>query len=71
MVNYAEPDNPRCTTRQDYKAAQDVASFLGIDFCSFDFRDAYEAKIISYIYESYAHGITPNPDIFCNNLIKF
>ena len=72
MINYLEPENPQCTTRHDFEVAQKVAHHLGIkDFLSFDFRHAYQERIIDYIYTSYQNGITPNPDVFCNNLIKF
>lgn len=72
MKNYAQPDNPHCTTRQDRDMAIKVAEYLGIKtFIIFDFRKEYQERIIDYIYEGYLKGITPNPDVFCNNLIKF
>ena len=72
MKNYSEPENPHCTTRIDRDMAIKVAEHLGIKtFIIFDFRKEYEERIINYIYEWYKSGITPNPDIFCNNLIKF
>ena len=72
MKNYANPEDPHCTTRQDRDSAIKVAEHLGIKtFIIFDFRKEYEERIINYIYEGYKSGITPNPDVFCNNLIKF
>lgn len=72
MKNYSEPDNPHCQTRQDRDMAIKVAEHLGIkQFCIFDFRKEYNERIIQYIYDGYKAGITPNPDVFCNNLIKF
>ncbi len=72
MKNYAEPDNPHCTTRQDRDSALKVAAHLGIKtFIIFDFREEYQERIIDYIYAWYQQGLTPNPDVFCNNLIKF
>jgi tRNA-specific 2-thiouridylase len=72
MKNYADPDNPHCTTRADRDMALKVAEHLGIKtFIIFDFRAEYESRIISYIYDGYKQGITPNPDVFCNNLVKF
>lgn len=72
MKNYADESNPNCHTREDRNMAIKVAQHLGIqDFLIFDFRQEYEERIINYIYEGYKQGITPNPDVFCNNLIKF
>lgn len=71
MNNYNEPDNPDCTTREDYRMAQLVANHLQIPLHVFDFTAQYEERIIDYIYTSYQQWITPNPDVFCNNLIKF
>lgn len=72
MKNYAEPENPHCHTREDRNMALKVASHLGIKtFVIFDFREEYNARIIRYIIEGYKRGVTPNPDVFCNNLVKF
>ncbi len=72
MKNFAEPENPHCHTREDRNMAIKVAHFLWIKtFLIFDFREEYNKRIINYIYEWYQKGITPNPDVLCNNLIKF
>lgn len=72
MKNYSEPDNPHCTTRIDRDMSIKVAEHLGIKtFIVFDFREQYQERIIDYIYEGYQKWLTPNPDVFCNNLIKF
>ncbi len=72
MKNYSEPDNPHCTTRIDRDMAIKVAEHLGIKtFIIFDFRQEYQERIIDYIYDGYQQWLTPNPDVFCNNLIKF
>ncbi len=71
MKNYLDEENPNCTTRQDSEVAIKVAKFLGIEILAFDFIQEYEDRIIKYIYDGYKKGITPNPDILCNNLVKF
>jgi len=71
MINYLEEDNPACTTRADMEMAKKVADFLGLPFFTFDYREEYEERIVEYIYREYAAGRTPNPDVFCNNLVKF
>lgn len=71
MKNYVDENNPNCTTKKDSQAAIKVAKFLWIELLSFDFTQEYEERIIKYIYSGYEKGITPNPDILCNNLVKF
>ncbi|MCF7834468.1 DUF559 domain-containing protein [Candidatus Gracilibacteria bacterium] len=70
MKNYIS-DSGNCSTYQDAQEAIRVAKFLGIEIISFDLIKEYNEKIINYIYDGYKKGITPNPDVFCNNLIKF
>lgn len=71
MVNYLDEENENCTTKIDLAEARKVADFLGLPFFTFDYRDEYESRIIDYIYREYEAGRTPNPDVFCNNLVKF
>jgi tRNA-specific 2-thiouridylase len=70
MINYLTDDDS-CPTRTDLKVAQEVADFLGIQLYTFDFVEEYEARVLHILYSGYAQGITPNPDVFCNNLVKF
>ncbi len=72
MKNYADEKNPDCHTKKDRNMAIKVSQHLGIDtFIIFDFRQQYHETIIQYIYDTYAAGQTPNPDILCNTEIKF
>lgn len=70
MKNYIS-DSWNCSTYQDADEAIKVAKFLWIEIISFDLIKEYDEKIINYIYDGYKKWITPNPDVFCNNLIKF
>lgn len=70
MINYLTEDDS-CPTRIDLQAAKEVAEFLEIPFFTFDYRKEYEERIIRNIYSEYKKGLTPNPDILCNNLVKF
>lgn len=70
MKNYIS-DSWNCSTYQDADEAIKVAKFLWIEILSFDLIKEYNEKIINYIYDGYKRWITPNPDVFCNNLIKF
>lgn len=71
MINYLDESDPWCTTKQDLEEFHKVIKWLDIPYEIRDFREEYEDKILNYIYEWYLAGITPNPDVLCNNLIKF
>ncbi len=70
MINYIS-DTPDCPTLIDIEEARKVAEYLGLPFHTFDYREEYEKRIVNYIYEGYQKWLTPNPDILCNNLVKF
>ena len=70
MKNYVS-DKWNCTTFKDAEEAIKVAKFLWIELVSFDLQKEYQERIIDYIFEWYSKWITPNPDVLCNNLIKF
>jgi tRNA-specific 2-thiouridylase len=48
-----------------------VAVHLGIDFEVFDFENEYKHKVVDYMIDEYKAGRTPNPDIMCNQEVKF
>lgn len=60
-----------CRAEADRQDALAVALQLGIPFQSIDYRDAYRKRVLDYFYYTYESGQTPNPDIFCNQEIKF
>lgn len=60
-----------CPWKEDYQDAKRVAVQLGIDFKMFDFETEYRQKVVGYMIEEYKAGRTPNPDIMCNQEIKF
>lgn len=72
MKNWTE-DLPgmRCPWADDLADAKRVAVHLGIDFKVFDFEQDYKQKVVNYMIEEYRMGRTPNPDIMCNQEIKF
>lgn len=71
MINFLDETNESCPTRVDLEEARKVAEYLELPFYTFDYREEYSKRIVEYIYREYGIGHTPNPDVFCNNLIKF
>jgi len=60
-----------CPWQQDYQDAKRVAVRLGIDFKIYDFETEYRHKVVDYMVREYQAGRTPNPDIMCNQEVKF
>ena len=61
----------KCPWAEDLADAKRVATKLGIEFKVFDFENEYKDKVVDYMLEEFKLGRTPNPDIMCNQEIKF
>ena len=72
MKNWSQ-DLPgvRCPWADDLADAKRVAVRLGVDFKVFDFETEYKNLVVDYMIDAYKAGRTPNPDIMCNQEIKF
>jgi len=72
MKNWSQ-DLPgmKCPWKEDYQDAKRVAVQLSIPFKMYDFETEYRQKVVNYMLEGYQAGITPNPDIMCNQEVKF
>src|SRR3982750_4545352 len=60
-----------CPWKEDYQDAKRVAVHLGIPFKLYDFETEYRQKVVDYMLAEYRAGRTPNPDIMCNQEVKF
>ena len=60
-----------CPWQEDYQDAKRVAVQLGIEFKLYDFETEYRHKVVDYMVAEYQAGRTPNPDIMCNQEVKF
>lgn len=60
-----------CPWKDDFQDAKRVAVQLGIDFKVYDFQKEYHQKVVDYMIAEYKAGRTPNPDIMCNQEVKF
>jgi tRNA-uridine 2-sulfurtransferase len=72
MKNWTQdlPGYP-CPWKEDFQDAKRVAVQLGIKFRVYDFESEYKQKVVDYMIKEYSAGLTPNPDIMCNQEIKF
>ena len=72
MKNWSQ-DLPgmQCPWKEDYQDAKRVAVQLGIPFKMYDFEKEYRQKVVDYMLAEYQAGRTPNPDVMCNQEVKF
>lgn len=61
----------KCAWADDLADAERVAVSLGIDLEVWDCEAEYKATVVDYLVDAYARGFTPNPDVMCNQTIKF
>ena len=60
-----------CPWKEDFQDAKRVAVQLKIPFEVYDFEQQYHDKVVQYMLDGFKAGLTPNPDIMCNQEIKF
>lgn len=60
-----------CPWEEDLEYARNVCTQAGVPLQVVSLQDEYWAKVVSYTIREIKEGRTPNPDIFCNSLIKF
>lgn len=72
MKNWSQdlPGMP-CPWKEDFQDAKRVAVQLDIPFKMFDFQKEYRQNVVDYMLAEYQAGRTPNPDIMCNQEVKF
>ena len=60
-----------CEWEEEKFIAELVARKIGIPFYFVDLSTQYMAQVADYMFDEYARGRTPNPDVLCNSQIKF
>jgi len=74
MVNWSDTKNKitgECSWREERRMAIKIAAKLGIKFITLNFEREYKKNVVDEMFKNYKKGITPNPDIDCNQKIKF
>jgi tRNA-specific 2-thiouridylase len=61
----------RCCTPDAMAQARRVAAMLGIPFYALDVRQRFREIVVQAFLDGYSGGITPNPCIACNQLIRW
>ncbi|ORX58760.1 tRNA methyl transferase [Hesseltinella vesiculosa] len=60
-----------CPSEEDWKDVQSVCQHLQIPCQQVDFVKDYWHQVFQDTLDTYAAGLTPNPDVLCNQHIKF
>ncbi|OQR67667.1 mitochondrial tRNA-specific 2-thiouridylase 1-like [Tropilaelaps mercedesae] len=71
MKNWNEGGDQVCPFSEDLKSAQEVAEHLDVELHTVDFSKQYWLQVFEPMLVDYSDGITPNPDVLCNQYIKF
>ena len=74
MQNWHDADatlHGDCEWEEDRFIAEMVARKIGIPFYFIDLSKEYRLRVVDYMFDEYARGRTPNPDVLCNREIKF
>ena len=72
MKNWEDDDGtPLCTAKEDFMDAAKVADQLDIKLHHVNFSKEYKSKVFDKFLIDLEKGKTPNPDVLCNQYIKF
>ena len=73
IKNWSDTKNKlgECAWKEDRKIAIKIAAKLKIPLITLDFEKEYKKHVVDKMFKNYRKGITPNPDIDCNQKIKF
>ena len=70
MKNW-DDDSDECPAEKDYRDALQVCNTLDLPLHTVNFTEEYRSLVFSHFLEEEKSGRTPNPDILCNQEIKF
>lgn len=66
-----EGEDLSCTAEEDIELSTATARRYGLKLEVIDLQKEYWALVVQYAIERVKRGLTPNPDVMCNKLIKF
>lgn len=71
FIKVWHPDFMVCNWEAERLDAMRVAAHLDIPFLTCDAEAEYRDEVAKYFIEEYRAGRTPNPDVMCNQYVKF
>jgi len=66
-----EPGYMDCPSEEDIEITNWIAKKYGLKMEIVDLQKEYWDRVVSYTIDTVKKGLTPNPDVMCNRLIKF
>ena len=66
-----EPGYMDCPSEEDIEITTWIAKKYGLKMEIVDLQKEYWDRVVSYTIDTVQKGLTPNPDVMCNRLIKF
>ena len=64
-------ENGDCSAEEDIEMCSFIARRYGLPFDVVSLNDEYWENVMQYALDTVRRGLTPNPDIMCNRIIKF
>lgn len=71
FIKVWHPDFMVCNWETERLDAMRVAAHLNIPFLTCDAEAEYRDEVAKYFIDEYSAGRTPNPDVMCNQYVKF
>ena len=66
-----DADYMDCSAEEDMEMASAIARRYGLSLEVVDLHREYWDQVAAYAIDKIRRGLTPNPDVMCNKLIKF
>ena len=60
-----------CPSEEDIEITTYIAKKYGLKMEIVDLQEIYWDRVVAYTLEEVRKGLTPNPDVMCNKMIKF
>lgn len=60
-----------CSAEEDIELSTLTAKKYGLPLQIIDLQQEYHDRVTAYVVDRVKRGLTPNPDVMCNRLIKF
>ncbi|MCF8232148.1 MAG: tRNA 2-thiouridine(34) synthase MnmA [Bacteroidales bacterium] len=66
-----KPGFTDCPSEEDIEITSYIARKYGLEMEIIDLHETYWNTVVKYTIDTVSKGLTPNPDVMCNRMIKF